>query len=433
MKHLAMTVLAVLAASAFGEDRRIDPSRLVVMTLNAEFLWDGREPEEGQVGFMWRGAPDEADEHLEEIADIIIAHNPDIVNLCEVENLDALERLNTEFLAGMGYAAYLEKGRDTYTGQDVGLLTRIDPEGGSIVHDRRTGRSGATTKSVSKNYVARFDVGGRKIGVVGLHFLARPSSEDRRPGRQAQADAVRQMAVELADAGYDVIVLGDFNDYDGDPDCLDIEGNEPISTVLAQIRGMRPANTGDDLENAASLLPQAARYTAHRDRNRNDRVDAPREFSAIDHLLVDQDLWGLVEWADIPHTYDPLQVSDHYPVVVSLRLDNSGGGNGSVPPLRITAVYPNPPTQERENESIRFEVTGTSPMSVNGWRVIDKADTEWELTGTHGPGAFEFTRSGQPMGLNNGGDRLQLVKPDGTVVQTVVYGKTLDGEWVHVD
>lgn len=211
--------MTALAASVLAEDRRTDPSRLVVMTLNAEFLWDGHEPEEGQVSFLWRGAPDEADEHLEEIADIIVAHDPDIVNLCEVENLETLQRLNNEFLAGMGYAAYLDKGRDTYTGQDVGLLTRIDPEGGSIVHDERTGRSGTTTKSVSKNYVAKFDVGGRKIGLVALHFLARPASEDRRPSRQAQADAVRKMAVDLGNGGYDVIVLGDFNDYDGAPDC----------------------------------------------------------------------------------------------------------------------------------------------------------------------------------------------------------------------
>lgn len=48
MHRLLLTVLIVLSASALpAEDRRSDKSRLVVMTLNAEFLWDGVDPEEG--------------------------------------------------------------------------------------------------------------------------------------------------------------------------------------------------------------------------------------------------------------------------------------------------------------------------------------------------------------------------------------------------
>lgn len=61
---------------------------------------------------------------MEVVAEIVIASNPDIVMLIEVENLDALNLFNSEFLAGRGYVAYLEKGRDTFTGQDVGPVQR---------------------------------------------------------------------------------------------------------------------------------------------------------------------------------------------------------------------------------------------------------------------------------------------------------------------
>ena len=63
------------------------------MTLNAEFLWDGVEPEEGQVYFPWKNSESEAEEHMKEITKIIKQNNSDIVNLVEVENMDVLNSL----------------------------------------------------------------------------------------------------------------------------------------------------------------------------------------------------------------------------------------------------------------------------------------------------------------------------------------------------
>ena len=194
---LPLFALLIAGFDSNAADRRSDRDRLVVMTFNGEFLWDGRPPEEGQVNFAWKNSPDEADERMQAIAGIIAAHNPDIVNLVEVEGLAALEHLNSTFLAGRGYAGYLVKGKDTYTGQDVGLLTRIDPEGGAIERDDRSGSSGTTLKSVSKNYFAKLDVGGRKIALIGIHYLSRPLDSSRLHKRQAQADATLNLAREL--------------------------------------------------------------------------------------------------------------------------------------------------------------------------------------------------------------------------------------------
>jgi hypothetical protein len=120
-----------------AEDRRTDKTKLCVMTLNAEFLWDGVEPEEGQVDFAWKHSQTEAEDHMLKVAVLIISGNPDIVNLVEVENINALMTFNDKFLTGRGYMPYLIKGKDNYTGQDVALLTRIDPEGNLIQRDDR--------------------------------------------------------------------------------------------------------------------------------------------------------------------------------------------------------------------------------------------------------------------------------------------------------
>ena len=280
---LALFALVIAGVDGNAADRRSDRNRLVVMTFNGEFLWDGRPPEEGRVHFAWKNSPVEADERMQAIANIIAMHDPDIVNLVEVEGLAALKHLNSSFLAGRGYAAYLVKGKDTFTGQDVGLLTRIDPEDGAIKRDDRSGSSGSTLKSVSKNYFAKLDLGERKIALIGIHYLSRPLDSSRLHKRQAQADATLTKARELAAAGYDIIILGDFNDYTGEQAALDINDSAPITNVMARLQGMDPAKPDDDLVNALRLVPKGQRYTTYWDRDEDSRIDEPQEYSAIDH------------------------------------------------------------------------------------------------------------------------------------------------------
>lgn len=307
-------------------DRRSDRNRLVVMTFNGEFLWDGRPPEEGRADFEWKNSPDEADDRMREIADIIAAHDPDIVNLVEVESLAALKHLNATFLAGRSYAAYLVKGKDTVTGQDVGLLTRIDPEGGAIERDDRSGSSGTTLKSVSKNYFAKLDVGGRKIALIGIHYLAFPLDPSRLHKRQAQADATLKKARELAAAGYDVIILGDFNDYTGEQAALDINDHVPITDVMARLQRMDPANPDDDLVNVLRFVPKEQRYTAYWDENKDSRIDDPQEYSAIDHVLISGALAELIARVHIDHEHDPRKLSDHFPVIVRFEFPGAASG-----------------------------------------------------------------------------------------------------------
>ena len=107
----ATALILFAAATAAAEDRREDTSKLTLMTFNVEFMWDGLAPEEGneRIQFPHRGNPTLAAAKMAKLAEIIRRHDPDIVSLQEVENLQSLELLNQTFLADMGYVAYLQR------------------------------------------------------------------------------------------------------------------------------------------------------------------------------------------------------------------------------------------------------------------------------------------------------------------------------------
>ncbi len=318
MRFLLLPICLLLTACwpVATEDRRVtavdsghgDVTQLVLMAWNVEFLWDGRSPEEGKIDFEWKGSPEKAEAHMADVAAVVRAHDPDILHLSEVENRRALETFNDRFLAESGYRAYFAQGTDTATGQDVALLSRVELE--SISRDGRRGRSGSVRKGVSKHYVATLSAGDLRLGLVGIHLLARPHKESRVANREAQADAVRGMARELARDGRSVVVWGDFNDFDGRT--LDRRGNRPITRVLEWIRDLDPGDPGDDLINVAERLPRAQRYTNGRD--------------AIDHVLVSPDLAERIFEVRIPHDHDPHAVTNHFPIIVGLRVAAAPGG-----------------------------------------------------------------------------------------------------------
>ena len=261
------------------------------------------------------------------LATVLRGLNADVVNLAEVENLDALRLFNDRHLQGMGYRPYLKKGRDTFTGQDMGLLTRVDPDGPLWRNDNQ-GTSGGVEKNASKNYTAKLTVHGERIALLGVHFLSRPTDERRLDDRQAQADSIADAAEALDAEGYAVVILGDINDYDGSPEASDHQGNQPITNVLARLRGMNPADPDDDLVNAAAFVPKARRFTCHWDKDDNGRIDGMDELTSIDHILLAPELAARVRSATIFNAYDPAGISDHFPVAVTIETPRRAGSPG---------------------------------------------------------------------------------------------------------
>ena len=317
--NLAASILLLLALSpCTAADRRIDLSRLTLATFNTRFLFDGRPPE-GEAGFPWKNDPAAAREHLRDIAEVVRGVNADLVHLSEVENLETLERRILE-IGDPTYRAFLIPGRDTFTRQNVGLLSRIDLDAPLLRSDlETTGPRGGVAHGVSKNYAAWITAGDLPLTLVGLHLLAFPDDPARALRREAQAEVVRQLA---ADEGTHKrrfpIVLGDFNDFDAE--LQDPSGQIPITQVLEIVKEVDLDCPSDDLMNPAGLLPPAERYTAFFDRNHNGLDDGLQERSLTDHLLLPLALAPAIVAVEVFPDHDPMGCSDHFPLKVTLNL-----------------------------------------------------------------------------------------------------------------
>jgi hypothetical protein len=86
----------------------------------------------------------------------------------------------------------------------------------------------------------------------------------------------------------------------------------------------------------APAPPQSERSTSWYDAKRNGKVNScgcgrsswvcgwlcdtcQCEYSQIDHMLLTAGLWGRVTAAGIQHGHDPMKVSDHFPIWVTLN------------------------------------------------------------------------------------------------------------------
>jgi endonuclease/exonuclease/phosphatase family metal-dependent hydrolase len=284
-----------------------------IATFNAEFLFDGEGPE-GDATFPWKGDPEASRTHRADIARVVRMLDADVVVLVETESLRALELMIEENLADMGYTPHLVEGLDSFTRQNIGLLSRLPVEAAGRTDERVPVGVTDQTYGVSKNLWARLTIGGMPVTLVAAHFLARPDDPERKDRREAQAEVMRRLVEREMTVGREVVMLGDLNDFDAD--VPDRASSTPISRVLRVIKEAGPG-PDDDLRNVLGDVPQAQRFTAAWDRN-NDGTVTMDELSALDHLLLSPGLYGRLREVRFVHAHEPLRVSDHFPVVVTL-------------------------------------------------------------------------------------------------------------------
>jgi len=270
----------------------------------------------------------EAEIHMSFVAQRIKSINPDIINFCEVEGCDEL-RLLSDQLDGT-YAPYLKKGTDTATGQNAGMLTRIDPLVSLYrtesrvtypLEDSRCGYIGVTsTTGVSKHYITEFAFYGLPVAFISAHLVAIPTEPSRCSQREGQAAVLQEVIVGYLDRNYEVIMIGDFNDYDGD--VLDMNGNNPSSRVLDILKGGSGEHAGlYQMTNIAADIAQKERYSDWWDSDDNCATSSQNDYSMIDHILVTEGIKKHVVNAFIYHEYGEYcgkYDSDHYPVVMDL-------------------------------------------------------------------------------------------------------------------
>lgn len=307
-------------------DRRSNSNTFRLVQYNVEWLFIDQYKECPGSGCSWANETD-ANIHMNWVANVINDLNADYINFCEIEGCDELNMLQQ--LTNPNYEPYLIKGTDTATGQNVGILTKVDP----VTDLQRTsdkveypvpestcGYTLTGTYGVSKHYITTLHLNNIDIAIIGAHLLAIPTEKSRCSEREAQAQVLQNKIVQLLGQGYEVIVMGDMNDYDNE--YLDLNNDKPTSKVLDILKGLEGTYKNDYYLNAASsLIPQNQRYTEWWDNNNNCHEDKT-DFSMIDHILMTDKLYNSISNAFIYHNYTQYcgtYNSDHFPVVVDFN------------------------------------------------------------------------------------------------------------------
>jgi exonuclease III len=334
--------LSFLASLAFSDtecpyvstigDRRSNKDKLRLVQYNVEWLFiDYYSPMNCPgSGCTWVNQS-EAETHMDYVSKVVKQLNPDIINFCEVEGCDELNILKDK-LNDNTYTPYLKKGTDTSTGQNVGMLTRVDPQinlyrtevkynypiqGSKCEYTGSAGSSG-----VSKHYITEFKFNGYDIAFIAAHLLAIPTDPSRCAQREAQASVLQNVIFGYVNKGYEVIMIGDFNDYDSE--VLDMNSNKPTSRVLDILKGYQGDLSGFyELHNVAEEITQNERYSDWWDSDNNCKTTSKLDYSMIDHILVTDGIKKNIVNAYIYHGYDEYcgkYNSDHYPVVVDLMI-----------------------------------------------------------------------------------------------------------------
>lgn len=315
----------------YHEDRRTNYNTVRIIQYNVEWLFIDYYASSDCPGngCTWKNTS-EATTHLQTVSKVIKELNPDIVNLCEVEGCDELQML-LENLNDESYQPYLKKGTDTSTGQNVGILSRIDPNIALYrtenrvsypISGSRCGYTGSpSTTGVSKHYITEYTINDINIAVIGAHLLAIPTDPMRCAEREAQASVLQQVIYDYINQQFEVLLIGDFNDYDAEN--LDANNNKPISMVLDILKGNSGELAGKyQLHAVSETIEQKERYSDWWDPN-GDCKSESNEFSMIDHILVSSFLQQNIYNSFIYHGYDEYcgkYDSDHYPVVIDIML-----------------------------------------------------------------------------------------------------------------
>ncbi len=236
------------------------------MALNTEWYWDDRLPHEGKVIKV-------GDSRLETryvvlkgyaIAEKILQAKADVVALTEIENKTVLEQIK-DYLPEQWRIVFVE-GRDTYTGQDVGILTTLEVVPGSETNfPESSGQYKDQTTRPSKILGVTLSKGGQTYSVIVAHLLSKRRNTPKKDNRRAaQANAIQKLVSERLLMNDHVVVMGDINDTPG-------------SITLRELRGF-------SADGGSAKLAQTA------------QVDDPNLYSMkgykelIDHILVSDDL-----------------------------------------------------------------------------------------------------------------------------------------------
>ncbi len=247
-------------------------------------------------------APDETVEstaayqnHLDAIAAVISALDPDVAILTEVENQSTLDDLNAK-LGNAYVAATVVEGNDP-RGVDIAGLSKVAFSGVVSHKDDMFTQVGlpAPTYTFARDAVEfHLTFEGQDIVLVGVHYRSKGPPDDA-DKRLAEAQRSRAIADELlaGDPNLAVAVLGDFNDLPDSPPYKAVAGSSPVFV------------------DAAASVPEVDRWT----------FDFMGAHELIDHQMANPTLFDRLDTASVTivRNNDVGTASDHAPMMATYR------------------------------------------------------------------------------------------------------------------
>lgn len=214
-------MIRIAVVSFFLLSVSFSQAELNVMTINTEWLWT---PYDQQVeGSRYNKGDMSKTKYNDELAfytSIIKQKSVHILAVSEIENHLVANDLAKSF--GPLWKAYFKQGRDTATGQDVAILSNLEPVKGSLTDfgfpagqlPRFLDKQKRLSKVVGVQFWSSADKNKQKIGVITSHFLAkRKENKKKSQNRQRQAYALVKAMDRFMNESDSLIVLGDFNDF----------------------------------------------------------------------------------------------------------------------------------------------------------------------------------------------------------------------------
>lgn len=300
-------------------DRRTNKKKLRIMQYNVYLLFLDYNNENNcpGKGCIWK-SNQEVMKHLEFISNIIKKLNPDILNLCEIQNYNSLQGI-LNYLDS-NYKGYFENDYKKINDQNIGLISKIVPNKlyksnyselyPIIKSDCEYSRTNKYIKFY-KYYIAEFYINKINIVLIGLHLKALKdpaiSSSEIFEIKKAQIKIIRNIILNY-ESKYEFIIIGDFNDFDNN--ILDVKNNKSKSNIFEILE------KECKLINATKMIKKEDRYSfKSKDKNNNIRL------SLLDYVLVSKNLYPKISNIFIYKNFDIYNKynSDHLPLVVDFE------------------------------------------------------------------------------------------------------------------
>jgi len=277
----------------------------------------------------------EAELHLNVVDQDLKSTNADIIMIEEVQDCVALQCV-IEAMGDKTYKPYLIKGTDSSTMQNVGMISRVDPREPVFRSEARATIQSSSSycgsvpdpsynSGISKHVMGRFTINSIPIFILGVHFLSQPTNPSQCIKRECQASVARQLIAQeflgtnSSEIASEVIVLGDFNDYDAD--VLDKNDNVPTSRVSTFIK--YNVNNQQVLWNVADHVPRAERFSDWWDKNNLCYIRS-EDLSMIDHIFVSRAIYDNLKvvkfWNSVDNSCGTYR-SDHYAVQIDIDMN----------------------------------------------------------------------------------------------------------------